>query len=421
MIGVSVYVLADTFFISLRSGADGITVLNLALPLYGVIFAIGSMIGVGSATRYGIRKAQGDRNADELFWHAIRWQLLLSLPFLLLGIVSPETWLGVMGGDGDIVTLGKSYVQIVLIGTPFFMMNYSFTSFARNAQAPTVAMTAALVSCGFNIVFDYIFIFPCGMGMAGAALATAMSPALSSLICLRHFLSPKSQLNIGKKIRPGTGLPLLSLAALWDSCKLGVSAFVGEMSSAVTTTAYNYLILGIAGNLGVAAYGIVANLSLVAMALFNGLAQGMQPLLSKYYGMGRPAEQKKVLRYGLIFGIIMETILIACSWGITDPFVAIFNSEGNAQLAIYAHSAMQLYFLGYLFAGINSVLVTYYAAIDRALIASVASTLRGMVAIIICAVIMSRIWGLNGIWLSFMVAEMITLMVILGMGYRERV
>lgn len=411
MIGISIYILADTFFISLCKGADGITVLNLVLPLYGLLFAIGAMIGVGSATRYSIKKAQRKGNTDEYFIHAILWQIVVSIPFVLLGISDPEFWLRIMGGDPVIAGLGKDYTRIVLMGSPFFMMNYTFTSFARNDNAPTVAMAAMLGASGFNIVFDYLFMFPLGMGLAGAALATALSPVVSSLICCSHFFSEKCTI----KFR----WTKLSVKRLFSSCKLGVSAFVGELSSAVTTMVFNMLLLRLAGNIAVAAYGVAANYSLVAMAFFNGISQGMQPLLSRACGQGKKEEERNLLKLGLLVCLGLELLIVGIFWGFTDTLAAVFNSEKNAELAGLAHTALRLYFLGYLAAGINMILTTWFSATGKALAASIASLLRGAVAIVICAIGMAAIWGLNGVWLSFLAAETITLLVILLLIRKE--
>lgn len=404
MIAISVYILADTLFISMAAGTDGITVLNLALPLYGLLFALGSMIGIGSSIRYAIKKSCGEKEIDHYFSNAIIWQIICSIPFIILGIVKPQLWLIIMGGDTSIVNLGIDYVRIVLIAAPFFMINYTFTSFARNDDAPTIAMIASIGASMFNIVFDYIFMFPMKMGIAGAALATAISPAISSLICCSHYFSKKSNI----KFRPAIPSPGLFVSC----CKLGISAFVGEISSAITTTVFNILILRIAGNVGVAAYGIVANFSLVAMAIFNGLSQGMQPLLSDCYGKGQHKEVNHILKLGIITGFIFEIIIISFAWIFTDSFISIFNSEANLILAQYAHNALRFYFLGYIFAGINLVMVTYFSATDQPLNASVASITRGVIAIVICAIVMAILWGLNGIWCSFMASEFITLLIV---------
>lgn len=406
MVGISVYILADTFFISLHSGADGLTVLNLLLPVYGLIFAIGAMTGIGSATRYALRKAKGEKDTDLYFLHSLFWCLIMSVPFMLTGVFAPEQVLRCLGADEMIAGLGRDYLRIVLVMTPFFMMNYTFTAFARNDSAPTVAMLGSLSGSLFNIVFDYIFMFPMDLGLVGAALATAVSPVVTMSVCSVHFL--------GKRNGVGFRFGLPSFRRLFSCWQLGVSAFVGEIASAVTTMIFNVLILGIAGNTGVAAYGVIANISLVATAIFNGITQGTQPLISYSFGRGRMEEVKSLLRMGLAVSLLVEILAVAGAWGLTDQLIGIFNSEGNAALLYYAQDGMRLYFLGYLFAGINIMLVGYFSAADRAGLAFTASMLRGVLAIGACAIVLSRVWGMNGIWLSFGASEVITFLVILA-------
>lgn len=404
MAGLSAYILADTFFISRCAGANGITVLNLAIPLYSLLFALGSMIGIGSATRFSLDAAVNRPERNQLFSRALLWQLLLAVPFQLLGIWKPELWLQWMGGDAAIIALGRGYARIVLLGAPAFMANYSFTAFTRNDGAPAVAMTAALTASGFNILFDWLFMFPLHMGIAGAALATAMAPALSCLICCFHLGSSRSTVRLCRA-RPAP-------KEMLQCCSLGISAFVGEMSSAVTTTVYNFLLLKNAGNLGVAAYGIVTNLALVAMAFFNGLSQGMQPLVSTACGRNDRQALGTLLRMGLLTALVLEAAVVGGAWCRTEQLTGTFNNGGDALLAAYSRSALRLYSLGFLPAGINIVMTSCFAATGRIREAFVASILRGVAAIVLFAVVMEMLWGMNGIWLSFLAAETATLMVI---------
>ena len=404
MMGMSVYILADTFFISISSGADGLAVLNLILPVFGMMYAIGSMIGIGSATRYGISKAKGE-DADHYFMQSVCWTLLCSIPFIVTGIFAPDKFLALLGADADLIELGKTYLRIVLVFAPFFMCNYSVTAFARNDNATSTVMAGSLAGSAFNIVFDYIFIFPAGLGFSGAALATAFCPIVTMLTCSKHYLSKKC--NIGFKWKK------LSLRHLISCCQLGVSAFVGEISSAVLTFIFNMLILGLTGSTGVAAYGVVANLSLVGMAIMNGMAQGAQPMISEYYGRGAADAVKKLLGWALKSVVVVEIIMVVLVWIFTDPFIAVFNSENNQLLLEYAHTGLRLYFLGFLFAGVNIMLVAYFSATANARPAIIGSLLRGAIAIGICAIVLSRILGMNGVWLSFLASEMITLAVIL--------
>lgn len=196
MVGISVYILADTFFISLYSGADGLAVLNLILPVFGLVYAIGAMIGIGSATRYRISKEKGEP-VNFYFTQSVLCSVLCSIPFILIGIFLPEKLLQLLGGDAALTALGKDYLRIILIASPFFMTNYTFTAFTRNDHAPATAMLGSIAGSLFNIVFDYVFMFPMGLGMNGAALATAVCPAVTMSVCCMHLFGKNNHVEFG--------------------------------------------------------------------------------------------------------------------------------------------------------------------------------------------------------------------------------
>ena len=400
LLGTSCYILADTYFIAQAAGTDGVTLLNLCLPIYNFIFAIGSMIGLGAATRYAILRAQGEEKAQRYFSNAIFCACILAVPFVLAGIFCPDGLLRLMGGDAGIVALGENYARIFLLFTPFFMCNYVVASFVRNDGDPSLAMVATLSGSLFNVVFDYIFIFPMGLGLPGAALATAISPMLSIAICSTHFLK---QSNTVAFVRKAPSLRLLA-----QSCQLGISGFVGELSSGVTTTVFNFLLLRLAGNVAVAAYGVVANFALVATAIFNGVAQGAQPLVSQCYGRNEMAGAKKLLLLGCGTALGLAAVLYGVVFGFTDSLVALFNSENSALMAEFAHSGMRLYFAGYFFAGCNIVAAGYLGAVDRPTEASITSLCRGMAAIVVCSLVLSALFGMTGVWAAFPASEAIT-------------
>ena len=401
LLGTSCYILADTYFISQAAGTDGVTLLNLCLPIYNLIFAFGSMIGLGAATRYAILRAQGDARAQRYFSNAIFSVCILAVPFMLVGIFRPDGLLRLMGGDADIVALGMNYARIFLMFTPFFMCNYVVASFVRNDGDPSLAMVATLSGSLFNVVFDYIFIFPMGLGLPGAALATAISPILSIAVCSAHFIKKSNTITFVRKAP--------SVRLLAQSCQLGISGFVGELSSGVTTTVFNFLLLRLAGNVAVAAYGVVANFALVATAIFNGVAQGAQPLVSQCYGKNEMAGARKLLLLGCGTALGLAALLYGVVFGYTDALTALFNSENSALMAEFAHSGMRIYFVGYFFAGCNIVAAGYLGAVNRPAEASITSLCRGMVAIVVCSLVLSALFGMNGVWAAFPVSEAITL------------
>lgn len=412
LLGTSCYILADTYFIAQAAGTDGIAMLNLCLPIYNFIFAIGSMIGLGAATRYAILQAQRDERCHRYFSNALLCACLLSIPFVLAGIFCPQVLLRLMGGDEQIVALGLGYTRIFLLFTPFFMCNYIVSAFVRNDGDPSLAMVATLSGSLFNVVFDYVFMFPMGLGLPGAALATAASPLISIAICSRHFFKKENGVQFYRQ-RP-------SLRLLGQSCQLGISGFVGEMSSGVTTTVFNLLLVNMAGNVAVAAYGVIANFALVATAIFNGVAQGAQPLVSHCYGKSDHKGARKLLVLGSVTALALAAGLYAVVFGATDTLVSWFNSEQSVAMAQFAHTGMRIYFLGYLFAGFNIVASGYLSAVNRPVEASVTSVCRGMVAIVFCSLTLSALFGIYGVWAAFPASEALTAVLTLFLLVRKK-
>lgn len=319
MVGMSVYILADTFFISQSVGANGITALNLVLPIYNLIFAIGAMIGVGSAIRFVIERHGNSSGTEGYFFHALVWAFLISLIFIFVGIFLPDKLIALLGGDSSIIAVGRDYTRIFMIFSPFFMWNHICMAFVRNDGNPSVAMAATLFGSLFNIVFDYILMFPLELGMQGAALATGCSPIVGILICCIHFKSSKCTITL-KPVR-------LSVKRLLHSCHVGISSFVAELSSGVITIVFNMIILNIAGNTGVAAYGVIANTSLVAVSLFNGISQGSQPLISDSYGKGDLKNVMYLIKLAAATSLFISVLLITAVYLGAPSITAVFNSE----------------------------------------------------------------------------------------------
>lgn len=403
MVGMSVYILADTFFISQSVGANGITALNLVLPIYNLIFAIGAMIGVGSAIRFVIERHGNSSGTEGYFFHALVWAFLISLIFIFVGIFLPDKLIALLGGDSSIIAVGRDYTRIFMIFSPFFMWNHICMAFVRNDGNPSVAMAATLFGSLFNIVFDYILMFPLGLGMQGAALATGCSPIIGILICCIHFKSSKCTITL-KPVR-------LSVKRLLHSCHVGISSFVAELSSGVITIVFNMIILNIAGNTGVAAYGVIANTSLVAVSLFNGISQGSQPLISDSYGKGDSKNVMYLIKLAAATSLFISVLLITAVYLGAPSITAVFNSEKNPLLAQYAISGLRIYFTGFLFAGINIVGSSILSSVESAKFAFIVSIMRGFAAITFFAFLLSKIFGLTGIWSAFPAAESLTMFV----------
>ena len=403
MIGISCYILADTYFVAQGLGSLGLAALNIAIPAYNLMNGIGLMLGVGAATQYTIARAQNDRRqADSVFTHTAALGLLLGLLFLLGGLCFAKPLAGLLGADAQTLGMTTTYLRMLWCFGPFFVMNNVLLAFTRNDGAPTVAMCGMIAGSLFNIVFDYIFIFPCGLGMFGAALATGFSPFVSILVLLRHLR------------RPSRGFHLvytpLRVSRVPSLCAPGLSSLIGEIASGVVLLLFNLVLLRLSGNTGVAAYGIVANLALVALAIFTGIAQGVQPLVSRLYGRGQFQESHSLLRYSILVSLSLGVLLYLAVFFFTEPLVSIFNSENDPVLADLAFEGLRVYFIGFLFVGVSIVSSAYLAATEHPRPSFAISIVRGAVAILILAVTLSSLWGIHGIWLAFPSAELITVL-----------
>ena len=407
-LGVSCYILADTYFISKGVGADGLTALNLAIPVFSVMNGCGFMLGIGSGTKYGIMKGTGnEKRGDVLFTSSLCVVTVLAVIFMLIGLLAADPITVLVGANAEVYDMTRTYLQVILLFSPMFMINNLLGAMIRNDGNTSLAMTAMLSGCLFNIVFDYIFVFPMGLGLFGAVLATAVAPIISILILLQHFVKKKNQFRL---IRVRPELRLVASAA-----GLGVPSLVTEVSSGLVIAVFNLLILGLAGNVGVAAYGVVANISIVVIAIYNGIAQGVQPLLSREYGRSQEKNVHRFLGWAMMLTAILAMVIYVGIYWNADVIAMIFNSGRDMDLQRIAVEGLKIYFTACPFVGANILFAIYFAATDQAAPAQMISLLRGLIVIIPLAFIMANVAGLTGVWMTFPLTELVVCVVACGL------
>lgn len=400
MIGLSCYILADTFFISKGLGANGLTALNLAIPIYSFIHGSGLMLGMGSATKYSILKSQKEyHKTNIIFTNTIYLALIISSVFVLIGIFLSRTLTTAIGADTVVFGMTNTYLKVILLFAPFFIMNDVLICFVRNDGNPKLSMYAMLGGSISNVILDYIFIFPFKMGIFGAVFATGFAPIISMIILSPHWLKKKNEFHFIKS--------KLNLFMTKTTLSLGFPSLITEVSSGIVIIVFNTIILNLAGNVGVAAYGVIANLSLVVVAIYTGIAQGIQPLISKAFGYNDTKNVKRILHYALIMMFAISCIVYFVIFFFTDPISRIFNSENNLQLQEIATIGLKLYFIAALFVGFNVIISMFFTSTEKAIPAHIISLLRGLLLIIPIAFLFSSIWGITGAWLSFPATEII--------------
>lgn len=398
MAALSCYILADTFFVSRGLGTDGLTALNLAIPVYNLVNGTGLMLGVGGGAKYAVSKSRGDSNAqNKVFTNTLFLAAVFSAVFLAAGIFFSKSITAALGADSAVFNMTNTYLKVILLFSPAFILNNIFVAFIRNDGDPKLSMAGMITGSLSNVLLDYIFIFPLDMGIFGAVFATGLSPVISMCVLSMHKIKRKNDFHIVKTP------PAPKLGG--NICALGIPSLVSELSSGIVIIVFNTIILNIAGNTGVAAYGVVTNMSLVVIAVYTGAAQGMQPLVSEAHGRGDGKSELKFFKYAVITVFVICAVIYPVVFFFSEQIAAVFNSENNDRLQQIAAQGLKLYFTGALFAGFNIVAAMFFTARETPLPAHIISILRGLVLIVPAAFILAQLFGITGVWLSFTASE----------------
>lgn len=396
-LGLSLYILADTFFIANGVGVLGLAALNIALPIFNLLTGLGLLLGMGGATLFALKGRSGGYFSQLLVIGGI-----IGLFFTGLGAFFSQDLALLLGASGATVAYTTMYMCFILVMAPFFILNNLCLAFIRNDQNPQLAMKAMISSSVFNIIFDYIFVFPMNMGMAGAALATVLSPVLSLLILSTHRHFSKRSLLLRWAIP--------KLKTVTQSVQLGLSSFLAEMSTGVSILVFNQVLIGLGGDIAIAAYGVLANILVVALSLFTGVAQGIQPLISRAANKEDRTTIQKTLAFGLRVSFVMAVGLYLVLFFLKYPIISAFNRENDPILIRLAAAGIPIFFLSLFGSSLNVVFSIFFSAIGRAKQAFALALFRGYFFLIPLVLVLANFCGSTGVWASLPITELMTLL-----------
>ena len=402
-LSTSVYILFDTIFIGQGVGSKGLTALNISLPIYSIYFGTGLLIGIGGSTLMSIEKGRERLDkANKIFTLSFILGLILATIYCIIGFVFLEEIALVLGATKEIMPFVKEYMVVVVIGTIPFVMGSVMAPFIRADKAPKKAMFAVIFSGFLNIILDYIFVFPLDMGMRGAAIATVFSYTISCLILLTHLLSKNNTLRFKKNF--------YKLSYITRIFKCGLPSLFIEVSLGFVIFIFNIQILKIIGADGVTAYSIISNTGIIAVALFNGISQTIQPLISINMGANLKERADKLRNLGLSTALVIGVAFFILCIVFPESIVRIFVKPTDTVLAI-AINSIRIYSTAFIIMGINMVSGAYFQSIELAKESFIIAFCRGLLFVSICVFVLPLFIGINGIWLSVPIGELLTLIV----------
>lgn len=404
MIFTSIYSVVDGFFVSNFAGKEPFTAVNLIMPVLQILGTVGFMFGTGGTAIVSKTYGEGDREkANSYFSLFVYIAFGLGIILAALGIAFIEPIARFLGAEDALLANSVTYATIILCALPFYILQMMFQSFFVAAEKPKLGL-AVTVSAGMtNVVLDAVLVMllPPEYKLAGAAIATALSQAVGGIIPLIYFFRKNSSiLRLGRTHYDGK--------ALFKACTNGSSEFMSNISMNLVGMLYNRQLLDYLGNDGVAAYGVMMYVSMIFSAAFLGYTIGVAPVIGFHYGAQNHGELQGLRKQSLwiitIFGIAMTALaeLLAV------PVSAIFVGY-DAHLLDITVSGFKIFALCFAFMGFGIFISGFFTALGDGLTSALVAFLRTLVFQTAAILILPRLLDVDGIWISVVAAEFMSL------------
>ena len=404
MIFTSIYSVVDGFFVSNYVGKTPFTAVNFITPFLMIIGAIGFMFGTGGSALIAKTMGEGDKNkANQLFSLFIYVTIICGIIISALGMVFIHPIAAALGAQGEMLKNCVTYGRIILIAMPFFMLQFEFQSYFATSGKPQLGLFVTLAAGLTNIILDALFTAVLHWGLVGAAAATAFTQAIGGIIPLIYFCRPNSSLLQLTKTK-------FDKKSLIKACTNGSSELMTNISMSIVNMLYNIQLMKYAGEDGVAAYGVLMYVNLVFLALFIGYSIGTAPITGYNYGAQNHAELKNILKKSsVIIGIFAVCMLILAKV-LARPLAEIFVGYDKSLFNLTLQG-FKIFSFAFLFSGVSIYGSSFFTALNNGLISALISFLRTLVLQISAVLILPLILGIDGIWISIVVAEFMSMLI----------
>lgn len=404
MIFSSIYGIVDGFFVSNYVGKMAFTAVNLIYPFLIILGSIGFMFGTGGAAL--ISKTMGEKNikkAKETFSLIIFTSVVLGIILSILGIIFLPQIASLLGAKDEVLTDCILYGKIILISLPFYILQYEFQCLFSTAGKPKFGLIVTVISGMSNIIFDYLLVAVFSLGLFGAAIATMISQIVGGVIPLIYFFGKNKSLLHFVKFK-------FDIKSLLKVCSNGSSEFLSNVSSSLISILYNLQLLKYAGENGVAAYGVLMYVSMIFQAIFIGYSIGVSPIVGYHYGAKNTSELKNVFMKSMIVIFITAIIMFICGELLSEPISRIFVNYDDELLQI-TKNAFRIFSFSFLLSGMSIYGSSFFTSLNNGLISALISFLRTVVFQASAVMILPIFLKLNGIWLSIVVAELMSFII----------
>ncbi len=403
MVFTSVYGVVDGLFVSNFVGKTAFAAINLIMPVSVGLGALGFMIGTGGSAL--VAKTLGEGNserASRLFTMLVIVSAIGGTVLAVVGILITKPVAIALGATDDMLGDCITYNFALLAGLPFFTLQNVFSCFMATAEKPKLGLVITVGAGVTNMILDAILIVGAHLGVLGAALATVACQVVGAVVPIIYFAN-KNNASLLRFLRPAFGFK-----ALLKVCANGSSELMTNLSISIVNMAYNFQLIKIAGENGVAAYGTIMYVNFIFISIFIGFSLGTAPIIGFHYGLCNNAELHNVFKKCLIIVGIGGVILAGSAIGLAYPLSMLFVGYDKELLEMTVRGFM-IYSLSFLVNGFNVFGSSFFTALNNGLVSAVISFSRLLLFQMIVVFTLPLLLGLDGVWLSITVAELLAL------------
>ena len=400
MVFTSIYGVVDGFFVSNFAGKVPFTAVNFIMPFLMIFATVGFMFGTGGSAIVARTFGEGEPDRARRYFSLFVYVAFgLGVVLGIVGIVAIRPFAAALGAEGELLENCVVYARIILAALPFYVLQLLFQSFLITAEKPHLGLAVTVGAGVTNMVLDAVLVIllPQEWKLAGAAIATAMSQVVGGAIPLVYFLRENgSILRLGKTRWDGR--------AVLKACTNGSSEFMSNVSMSLVGMLYNVQLMHYAGQDGVAAYGVMMYVSMIFAAAFIGYSIGAAPVVSYHLGAQDHDELHGLLRRSLILILIFAVCMTAAAELLAHPLARLFVGY-DAELMALTISGFRIFSLAFLLMGFSIFGSGFFTALNDGLTSALISFLRTLVFQSAAVLLLPRLWGIDGVWISIVFAE----------------
>lgn len=400
MTASSLYNMVDSIFIGHGVGAMAISGLAITFPFMNLGAALGSLVGVGASTVTAIELGKKNyENGCKALASTVTLNLFIGIIFSIICLIFLKPILYFFGASEDTLPYAYDYMFYILIGNVITHLYLGLNSVLRATGHPTQAMVATIITVVANVFLDWLFIYPFGLGIKGAAIATVLAQTIPLIYLVRIF-SRKDELIHFKRSAFAIDFKIIK-----DMISVGLSPFLLNSALCVIVILINTNLKKYGGDLSVGAYGIVNRISFIFIMIVMGLTQGMQPIVSYNYGARQFDRVNEALKKTIYLAIITLTIGFVIGETIPGFVCSLFTDDD--QLIDISANGMRIVMMTFPIIGLQIVAGNFFQSIGSAKKAIFLSLSRQVIFLIPLLIIMPRFFGVKGVWLSMPISDVV--------------